>query len=40
MRKNSEEIRQTTSAMGKASQTSSSTPVRENRYATGMSTMS
>ena len=36
LRNNREETRQATSAMGKASQTSSSTPVSEKRYATGM----
>ena len=36
LRNNREETRQATSAMGKASQTSSSTPVSEKRYDTGM----
>ena len=36
LRNNREETRQATSAMGKASHTSSSTPVSEKRYATGM----
>ena len=36
LRNSREETRQATSAMGKASQTSSSTPVSEKRYATGM----
>ena len=40
LRNNREETRQATSAMGKASQTSSSTPVSEKRYATGMRMMS